>query len=360
MWKDIGVQIQMELKLITQKIPGANNLNSQLKNIRETDDRLKQDQEAQQRSIDAQLLRNKLDEITNQLRQINQQNSSDTCSALYNFHFGNPLTCSDSDYQKILKKIEEEKNQADAMLWKRGLVGNIEIKNEEMAKIDVKYKTELDSCRSLQEYNKKAMQDYEQCKADQSKYQSEKIQREQILLQEKLKSEKDLNGIEYCFATYGKNIKFDSNYNCSCADGYYVVDGYCTNRNELDYACKQSFGENGVVKNIKDGEGSCACKSGYELVNSQCLQTQTTNSVSPVIPVNIPADIKTAQPSVKVIDFSKYGLVKPKQTSLNSTSSVTVFLKKSSFTDIVATSSGVISKTEKFFGWIKGIFGFRK
>jgi hypothetical protein len=145
----------------------SSTLSNTEKSIKEAQDKLRKDNEALQKSTEATLLRTKLDSLTNQINQLKQQNSSDSCSSLYYLHNSSPLTCSDSQYQSLLQQKETAKSQVDSSLFKQGLAGNQEIRATRMAEIDAQYDPQITSCKSLQTYNTSSMQEYEQCKANQ-------------------------------------------------------------------------------------------------------------------------------------------------------------------------------------------------
>jgi hypothetical protein len=144
---------------------------------------------------------------------------------------------------------------------------------------------------------------------------------------------------------------------CACDAGYETIDGNCISPDLLDRSCKQSIDENAVFTNMVNGKPVCGCKTGYELTNGRCLLAQTrTAVVAPVIPVIAPVAPKSEQTQPKVkIEVSKPATNNNTDISVSSS---TASLEKSSSTNVVATSSKPISKTQKFWGWIKRIFKF--
>lgn len=153
--------------------------NSTERSIKEAQEKLKKDNEALQKSIEASQLKTKLNSLSNQINQLKQQTVTDSCSALYNLHFSNPLTCSDSQYQSILQQKEAAKSRVDSLLFTQGLAGNAEIRATRMAEIDAQYDSQLNSCKSTQNYNSNSMQEYEQCKINQSKTKNELLKLEE-------------------------------------------------------------------------------------------------------------------------------------------------------------------------------------
>ena len=244
------------------------------------------------------------------------QNSSDSCSALYNLQLSTPLTCSDSKYQSILQDKELAKSRVDSLLFSQGLVGNAEIKATRMAEIDAQYDPQLASCKSLQTYNTNSMQEYEQCKIKQSNSQAELLR----LQREAQSTDDEINGIlriakctnylkgDFLSSVYSrKNMTAYSLNQCVCGDGYENIAGKCTggievkkqtipanctnglyslggeycswSHDDIDKICKNSFGTGGIVVGINNAEAVCGCDTGYKQTdNYKCTKTTSTET----------------------------------------------------------------------------------
>lgn len=152
---------------------------STLNSIKAAQDKLRLENEALQKSIDTTTLNTKLNSISNQINQLKLQGSTDSCSALLSPSYSTSLSCSDSQYQRILSEKELAKSRVDSLLYSQGLVGNQEIRATRMAEIDAQYDPQLNSCRSLQTYSNSTSQAYDQCRANQTNSQADALRLQQ-------------------------------------------------------------------------------------------------------------------------------------------------------------------------------------